>query len=108
VEVLVEVPVEVKETVGVAVVVPVEVLVEVPVEVNETVGDAVVVPVEVREAVEVVEGVLLLLGHVAPTQQTAPYSAPPALHSQDTQHPPPAHANASSNLLVLGFEHVPQ
>jgi hypothetical protein len=106
--VLVEVPVlvpvdvrdavEVVEGVGVELIVLVEVLVLVAVEDDVLLG--------VIEGVDEVLGVLLSLGHVAPTQQILPDTVPPLLHPQDAQHAPGSHPMYASSRLVLGTEHV--
>jgi hypothetical protein len=88
--------------------------VEVSVFVDVVEGVGVAVRVEVLVGLGVIDGVgeilgvLLSLGHVAPTQHTLPDKDPPLLHSQETQHAPGSHPIYSARRRVFGTEHVPQ
>ena len=61
-----------------------------------------------KDLVEVELGVLLSLGHVAPTQHTDPCKVPPLEHSQLTQQPFVQPPFDSSSNLELGFGHTSQ
>ncbi len=71
--------------------------------------EGVPVLLDVTDRLGVTLGVLLSLGHVAPTQQTEPDRLPPDPHSQDAQHAPGLHPPLdSASKRPAGTLHVPQ